>query len=113
MSVKYFVFEYLYRDASNYKAYDHFLLQGAADATHVASIRKLVNEEIFFIPEQIGIPSLRHELYKYSNGPTEDDHCFHEVVDLRPASRNEIQELKTWGTISELLNALSRTVPNS
>ena len=113
MSTEYIIFEYLYRDASNYKVFGEALLEGRVSETVLASARSRLDAGIYFIPEQIGIPPLRHELYKYSNGPTEDDHCFHEFVDLRPASAKEVQELETWGSVSELLEALSRVVPNS
>lgn len=72
------VFEYLYRDASNFKAYGQLVFDGKVSHFDQERIKgKLICKELF-IAEQIGVPTLYHELYKWSNGVTRDDHCWHE-----------------------------------
>lgn len=72
------VFEYLYRDASNYKAWGSLLLEGIASSSQIEELRALMDERRYFIPQQVGAPPLQEQLYEYSRGPTEDDHVWHE-----------------------------------
>src|SRR4051812_22997472 len=37
----------------------------------------------FFIAEQVAVPPLYSELYRWSDGPTASDHCWHEFVGFR------------------------------
>lgn len=109
------VFEYLYRDASNYKAHRQLLLEEEWSSEAVARLIRTLQDGEFFIPAQVLIPSLHSELFTYSNGPTEDDHPWHEFVDLRPATPDEIALLKPDRTLSELLAqfaAIRRWNPN-
>lgn len=95
------VFEYLYRDASNYKSHGQVYLSGRlSDADRALIVSKLQDGE-YFIAEQVGIPSLRQSLYELSDGPTDDDHAWHEfgtIVD-GPSLGDEI----LWGSAAELL----------
>ena len=75
-------FNYLYRDASNYKEW------GSVDFTNPEklalneieqSLRKNFDQGELFIAHQIKIP----ELFFYAAEPiTEDDHCYHEFGSL-------------------------------
>lgn len=96
---QYSVFEYRYRDAGNYKAWGTLLLLGDVTDTDIEEIRSHLDRGEYFVPERVGIPPLQGELYKYSGGPTEDDHAFHEFVDLKPATKLEIDNLPLWGTV--------------
>ena len=87
--VEFSVFEYLYRDASNYKAWGTLLLQGACSNADVESLRKQFDSGEFFIAEQLGIPPLYAELWELSSGPTADDHIWHTFYALRPATPEE------------------------
>lgn len=83
---------YLYRDASNYKAHGAVLLSGEATAEHHHRLRESLIDSEYFIPERVGLPSLRERLYQYSSGaPTDDDHVLHELVELRPATAEEVR----------------------
>lgn len=79
-------FEYMYRDAGNFKAFGTVALAGDLDAGDQALIRGRLSSGEFFIAEQVGVPPLYRELYKWSGGPTSDDHCWHELVGFRPMS---------------------------
>lgn len=76
-------FDYLYRDAGNFKAFGTVALQGRVSCGDQLAIRKRLESGEFFIAEQIGIPPLYEALYKWSKGPTATDHCWHEFVGFR------------------------------
>ena len=98
------ILEYLYRDASNYKAFGAVMLQGAMTPAEQKTLQDCLEDFQYFVAEQVGIPVLYEELFKYSNGPTEDDHAYHEFLLLRPASAKESQELQVWGSTDHLLS---------
>lgn len=75
------VFEYLYRDADNYKSFGSVALEGSVSAERWASALGRLEDGTYFIAEQIGLPPLYDELYRWSAGvPTDADHCWHEYV---------------------------------
>jgi len=86
----YTVFEYLYRDAGNYKAWGSVLLSGRATAEDEAALRSRMDSGAFFVAEKVGVPSLQRELWKWSDGPTEDDHGFHEFHGFREATQDDL-----------------------
>lgn len=102
------IFEYLYRDASNYKAWGKLLLFGTGTESDVTTLQQYLDCEEFFIAEQVGIPPLYKELWDFSGGPTNDDHAFHSFFELRPATDEEIAALPVWGELSLLLKSYRR-----
>lgn len=103
---RYCVFEYLYRDAGNYKAWGALLLRGSLTKAQVAEMRSKFEDGEFFIAEQLGVPTLYQELWKYSDGPTESDHPWHEFSAIRPAEECDLSAGPPWGT----MNALFKTI---
>ena len=101
-SQQFSVFEYLYRDAGNYKAWGELLLLGGATEADIEEIRCQLDLGEYFVPELVGIPPLQVKLHQYSGGPSGDDHIFHEFVDLRPATNLEADSLPLWGTLETL-----------
>ncbi len=99
----YFIMEYLYPDANNFKAWGQVLLAGDITKNYVSKIESLLDSEECFVAEQVGIPTLYSQLWKFSNGPTRADHTFHEFSKLRPATDNEIKTINYWGTTDNLL----------
>lgn len=99
------VFEYLYRDAANYKAWGEVLLSGVPSQNDIATLRGCLDSGEYFVAEQVGIPAVYKELWELSGGPTSDDHAFHEFVELRVASEEERTTLPLFGTLSGLLTA--------
>ena len=99
----YTAFEYIYRDASNYKAFGTILATGGMTK---ADIRKLIDcfeDYNLFVAEQVGIPVLYEQLYQYSDGPTDDDHVYHEFLLCRTATMKEVRTLSLWGSTQNLL----------
>jgi hypothetical protein len=106
MKSAYCVFEYLYRDAGNYKSHGELLLEGPLQEGDIAEIRESLESGEYFIPERVGIPELRSDLYEFSDGPTDDDHIFHEFVALRAATIVSASEMNLWGTLKGLKQRL-------
>lgn len=86
---------YLYRDASNYKITTGIILKGEITETQKKAIMDSLDEGEYFIPEQIG---LIHPMF--SDGWTEDDHCFCElnsddfsICEDEPTEELSIEEL--------------------
>lgn len=103
------LFTYLYRDASNYKAHGAVVLSGAVTPEHKRRLRASLIDGEYFIPEKVGLPSLRERLYEYSDGsPTEDDHVLHELVELRTATVEEAAAGPCVGQLDELLVCFER-----
>ncbi|MBI5899946.1 MAG: hypothetical protein HZB40_12035 [Rhodocyclales bacterium] len=103
------VFEYLYRDADNFKAWGALLLKGVLSHAQVAEMKYKFESETFFIAEQIGVPPLYQELWAYSDGATESDHPWHEFFTVRPANENDLAMGAPWGTASALFQAITKT----
>jgi hypothetical protein len=78
----YYVLEYLYRDANNFKAFGQILLSGNISENYITEIKSYLDSGEFFVAEQVNIPTLYSQLWKYSNGPTIADHTFHEFSSL-------------------------------
>ncbi len=97
------VFEYLYRDASNYKAWGEILLSGTPSQNDIEVLLASLESGEYFVAEQVGIPALYQELWELSDGPNSDDHALHEFVALRVASEDERKSLRLFGDLSSLL----------
>jgi len=101
-------FEYLYRDAGNYKAFGSVLLDGALSAEELEQVRALLPDEGLFIAEQIGVPSLYGQLYQWSDGPTQDDHCWHEFLTIKVVDESEGRpDAYRWGSARRFLETLA------
>jgi hypothetical protein len=101
----YSVFEYLYRDASNYKSWGSVLLKGVATPLEIQGLIRSLEDASYFVAEQVRVPALCETLYALSGGQTEDDHAFHEYVALRAATQKEVAALPVWGSVEDLLRA--------
>ena len=97
------VFEYLYRDADNYKAWGFLRLTGQVTSADVDTLRKCLEGSEFFIAEQVGIPPVYAELWGASGRSTDADHVWHEFFELRPAAAGDTQE-EPWGSVAELMS---------
>jgi hypothetical protein len=76
-------FDYMYRDAGNFKAFGTIFLDAPLGAVDRELIRSRLSSREFFIAEQIGVSPLYQELYRWSGGATNSDHCWHEFVGFR------------------------------
>lgn len=100
------LFNYLYRDAGNYKAWGTVALDGEVDRElWQAALGKLDAGE-YFVAEQLDVPPLYDALYKWSGGPTSADHCWHTFVDIEMADEAE-PEAYRWGDAKALVARLA------
>jgi hypothetical protein len=87
-------FDYMYRDAGNFKAFGTVILNGLLSRADRELIRSRLSSREFFIAEQVGVPPLYQELYRFSGGLTDTDHCWHEFLAFRdlttPEERTEV-----------------------
>lgn len=83
------VFEYMYRDAGNYKVHGALYLDGRLADFEIDELCSRLEGGEYFIAEQIGVPSLRPQLLFLSDGPTCDDHAWHEFIRIRAATERE------------------------
>lgn len=100
----YYVMEYMYRDASNFKAFGQLLLSGRVSDAYVKQIKSSLEFGEYFVAEQVNVPALYPQLWQYSNGPTVSDHAYHELTGFHPASEFEIESMALWGEASTLLD---------
>ena len=101
----YFVMEYLYLDADNFKAFGQILLSGNVTENYVSEIESTLEFGECFVAEQVGIPPLCFQLWEFSNGPTISDHAFHEFLKIRRATDGEIKSMDLWGTTDKLMKS--------
>lgn len=99
----YCVFEYMYRDAGNWKTQGQLLLTGDAQG-----VRELLRECLewvdLFVAEQVGIPPLCDEHFAAcGEGPSDLDHAYHEFVDLWPATKEQMAVLPVAGSLDDLI----------
>lgn len=104
-STAFCVFEYLYRDGSNYKAWGLLLLSGEPTQEDVTALKGCLESGEYFVAEQVGVPPVYKELWDLSGGPTSDDHALHEFVALREVTDDEGKSLPLFGELSNLLKA--------
>lgn len=75
-------FEYLYRDAGNYKGRGWVVLWGEASAENERRIREVLIEGSWFVAERVGVPTLYHLVRGDAEPDEEEDHGWHEFVQL-------------------------------
>lgn len=103
--ISYLVFEYLYRDAGNYKAFGEVWLRGSLSKQERNSLIGSLESDEFFIAEQVGVPPLCGELYKMTGGRSRDDHAWHTFVGFR-SELAVPPGVEIWGKATDLLAAI-------
>jgi len=58
---------------------------------------------MWFMAKEVGLPDLFEYVTKW--GPSDLDHPWHEITDIRPATENEINYTTCHGTLYELVEA--------
>lgn len=66
-------FEYLYRDAANYKQFGEVIIPGILK---MKELRPFLRDQLLFIPSKVGLPDLQPKEWSI------DDHIWHEVENL-------------------------------
>ena len=103
------IFEYLYRDAANFKSYGSILLSGQITQSERDLIEGKLESGEFFIAEQIGVKPLYEALYEFSGGMVEQDHVWHSFGGFREVTdADRPDEMKCWGTTSEFTRRFAR-----
>lgn len=103
------IFEYMYRDGGNWKTHGALLLTGDPTGMRQA-LRGFLESDDLFVAEQVGVPSLCEEHFvACGEGPSDLDHAYHEFVDLRLATTEEVAALPVAGRLDELIERF-RTV---
>src|SRR3546814_11413371 len=96
------VFEYMYRDAGNFKTEGRMLLSGM-DPEAEAVIRGCLEWGDQFVAEQVGVPALCEEHWdSVGEDPSDLDHAYHEFVCLRTADRDD-RVVTEWGALGTLV----------
>ena len=103
------VFEYMYRDAGNWKIFGETLLVGQFCESLAAEIWQLLGADGFFVAEQIGVPALQPEHHRTYGGPTDLDHAFHQFCGLRAATPGDLLELTVSEQLTSVTDAIRRT----
>jgi hypothetical protein len=104
----YTVFEYLYRDGGNFKFWGTVLVKGTFSEEVQNTITSCLIDGLWFVAQDVGLPELFEGVTKW--GPSDLDHPWHEMAELRPATESEINELDCHGTLGELVNAFQNGV---
>ncbi len=92
-------FNYLYRDAGNYKTYGSVIFQNP-DKLRIAQIEPILRskliDEMFFDPNVLGVPALSHDEFAYNS---EIDHSWNEFESLEETDEDVTDDRK----INELM----------
>ena len=105
------VFENVYRDAANFKAFGQVGFEGKAAPEELESIRGHFLGDGLFIAEQLEIPPLYESLYQWSGGPTSSDHCWHEFVGVTEMDEAALPtDSYRGGSVAEFLDRLRAVV---
>lgn len=101
------VFEYVYRDAANYKARGQELLEGTARAGDIETLRAKLECGELFIPGQVGLAPLQQKLWASCGCEPDDelDHLWYEFHELRTATAEDLASLTCSGTLANLVQA--------
>jgi hypothetical protein len=104
-------FEYMYRDAGNYKAFGEVWLSGFLSYEEKDFIFSTMESGEFFVAEQIGVPALYQKLYVSSGGPTKDDHTWHTYQEFRENTFDAVPAgIQIWGNTQAFLKAFESVV---
>ena len=109
-STAYCVFEYLYRDGSNYKAWGSLLLSGEPTQEDITALKACLESGEYFVAEQVGVPPVYKELWDLSGGPTSDDHALHEFVAFRTANKEDAEKLADIRRIVDITQNISSCI---
>jgi hypothetical protein len=100
--------KYMYRDANNHKAYsDRLIFEGRLNKIQTFQVLEKYGEGCNdgFIPSQIGLTDLQGSLQSLDSKDWDDDHCWHELVDIEETDEDPNQK----GTINWFCATLMTT----
>lgn len=92
VSTESFAFEYMYRDAGNWKTFGLIVLDGPTPPDIANTISAALDGGLLFVAEQVDVPPLQQShIAEYGSSEEDLDHAFHEIVDLRLATSDDRQ----------------------
>jgi len=99
------IFEYIYRDAGNYKTHGRLLLAGHATPADEATVRASLDlDGVCFVAEQVGLTPLQPQhLRDCGVEAGELDHAYHEFAALRFAESGDMRGEAAKMTVFELV----------
>lgn len=87
---------YMYRDASNFKAFGDIIVAGAITDEQRAALKASLDVNDTFIPEQLHLEHLGWQEDTWTSFPASDDHVWHELlVDEIRVEENDHQPVFT------------------
>lgn len=104
----YTVFEYVYRDAANFKAFGEVWLSGILTAAEKEKILYFCDSNEFFVATQIGVDDLLSKISTYGEFLTTNDHGWHSVIGFRTEDSLHDESI-IWGTTECFLNKFAET----
>ncbi len=102
MDLHHSILEYRFAEGGR-KASGKLLLAGTASYRDAAMLAECLGDERAFVAEHVGIPALYDDAWAMRDDKSEDDLDFHEFVDLREATIDEILDLPVFDEVSDLL----------
>ncbi len=87
---------YQYRDASNYKEFETVIIRGLLTSN---DIEKYLYDKEFFIPSEIGLKDLQPE------NLNQDDHIWHEILDINHTHEKHTVDITAEKIISNFRKA--------
>jgi hypothetical protein len=94
------LFEYMYRDADNYKKTGSVVLAGRMSADQVRTLNASLSDSEFFIPGQVGLKDLQGEFEHGGGWDEESDHVWHTIEAVKHTSA-----APTGPSVDELMEA--------
>ena len=93
------LFEYMYRDASNYKKFETVILQGELS---FKDLEPYLYGGEFFIPSVVGLKDLQNLPFG------EDDHIWHSIVAITKTDLQPITKISSKQLITKFKNAYEK-----
>lgn len=101
-------FDYLYRDAGNFKSRGTILLRGELSDDEQSQITSVMEADEFFVAEQVSTPALYAPLFELSGGRIMADHAWHSFSGFRSASPEEGARRALWSSARDVVAAFER-----
>lgn len=108
--IQHCIFEYLYRDAGNFKVSGKLLIDGELGDADIALLQNKFDSGEYFIAEQIGVPTLYQTLWRECECEPSDelDHVWHEFMAVRLATKEDLLTLEPWGTAKDFVTNVTK-----
>lgn len=82
LTMPFLVFEYMYRDAANYKVHGSLWLRDDVRSSDLNDFSRYLEQSEHFIAEQVGVPPLQFDHARLGELGS-DDHAWHSFVGFR------------------------------